>query len=330
MDFEYSGNTTKVTNRVKVHRQATHKTAGLIFCAPTVAQLPGSGFNSWHQFVEWMEYLRFIQVSQVFMPEPLQNAPYPLDEEFMKAVRYYKTKTFLETFPAAYHKFYLPDDSGKFDKFTDEKKFYWILSNNKPEIYTFCYLKYGPKFSHVMVADFDEIPAFNISRYPTVMSALNDTIRFHQKNYNKTLPSFVMRDYELMECNDTLTPKVSVIASVNSSIIGSSGKQLVSLADVLGNDTRILGRGFQARKYSCGKSIYSSNNTLMMWHHQNWLPVSDLDFFNEKQTEDPAEQVIHVKMNRKATDTKQNFLENEMMFLSHARSRLVHSVTQLK
>ena len=113
------------------------------------------------------------------MPEPLHYSPYPLAEDFSEAVRYYKAVGFLETFPAAYHKFDRPDDSGKFNEFLNAKKFYDILSRNKPAIYTFCYLKYGSKFSHVMVADFDEIPAFNISRYPTVMSAINETIWVH-------------------------------------------------------------------------------------------------------------------------------------------------------
>ena len=127
-----------------------------------------------------------------------------------------------------------------------------------------------------------------------------------------------------MKCNDSLTPKTSLLTSANLSRFGLSSNFSVSLSEVLGNDSRILGRVFQARRLSCGKSIYSSNFTVMMWHHQNWLSVSNLDFFNEKDKESPSEQALHIKMTKRVRNTNHRRLRDALMFLSHARSRLVY------
>ena len=160
-----------------------------------------------------MEYLKFVDVSQVIMPEPILKGPYPFPEDLLKVLDYYKKSGFLETFPAAYHKFGQPKNVELFEDLKDESKLYRILANNKPALYTYCYLRYGTKFSHVMVADFDEFPAFNITRYGNVMTAINNTINFHKRKFKQPLPSFVMNSFELMKC--TSQPSLSTFTQLS-------------------------------------------------------------------------------------------------------------------
>ena len=82
-----------------------------------------------------------------------------------------------------------------------QKKFYWISEQVRPAQLTFCYLKYGPKHSHIQIGDLDEVPTFNISKYGNVMAALNAVSDQHKKKTGRGLQTFSMKDVELFKCN---------------------------------------------------------------------------------------------------------------------------------
>ena len=54
------------------------------------------------QFVEWMEYLKLIGVSQVVIPEPIRSQFFPLPKDLEMAIRFYKRQKFLSTFNCPY------------------------------------------------------------------------------------------------------------------------------------------------------------------------------------------------------------------------------------
>ena len=97
-----------ITNKLEVLRQDPYTGPGLTFCAPLLLNLPNSGFENRNQFFEWIEYLRFINVSQVLMPEPIQHHLYKIPQDLLDAIEYYKDIGFLRTFAFAYVLFAQP------------------------------------------------------------------------------------------------------------------------------------------------------------------------------------------------------------------------------
>ena len=94
-----------------------------------------------------------------------------------------------------------------------------------------------------------------------------------------------------------------------------------SIQKVLGNDSRILNRRFQTNQKSCGKSIYHSHYSLMMWHHWNFVTVARVNYFDDKNRFKPNENAFHLMMNLNYLKTRQHVLKRNSIFVGHARGR---------
>ena len=87
-----------------------------------------------------------------------------------------------------------------------EKIFYKSVQLSKELLCNYCMLRYGTRFSYVMVGDFDEFPAFDISKYGDIMAAIEDVVKVHREKYNRDISSFVMRSMELVKCDEANDP----------------------------------------------------------------------------------------------------------------------------
>ena len=57
--------------------------------------------------------------------------------------------------------------------------------------------------SHVLVGDFDEIPAFDIMKYKHVMNAVNEMTSYLRRKHRKPIKSFELESIELLDCSKT-------------------------------------------------------------------------------------------------------------------------------
>ena len=230
--------------------------------------------------------MRLAGVAQVVMPEPVPHPVFGISPKLVKAIKYYRKLNFLKTFSGSYHRFYLPKNVTRLTQVTSKEWFWKILGHNSLWMWNYCYLKYGPQYSHVQIGDSDEMPAFNFTKYGSIMNALRDTEKVNLQKKGKILESFVMSDSNrLIRCKTN----ESVFGENKQEILYkvpkfSNGRPIkLSVLDVLGNDSRILSRHLKQHfGNSNGKSIQRANYSLMVWYHWNWMKLSDVNYFNEE------------------------------------------------
>ena len=69
------------------------------------------------------------------------------------------------------------------------------MERNRQWHWNYCYLRFGTKFSHVQIADLDELVAFNFSKYGNVMSAVEQTEKVFMSQKKRELRAFSIKDY---------------------------------------------------------------------------------------------------------------------------------------
>ena len=69
------------------------------------------------------------------------------------------------------------------------------MLRNKLWHWNYCYLRFGTKFSHVQIANLDELVAFDFSKYGNVMSAIEKTENVFKLKYGDKLPWFRIKDH---------------------------------------------------------------------------------------------------------------------------------------
>ena len=268
-----------------VQKQRPHISEGIIFCAPLIIPEPKSGFSSWHQFVEWVEYLRFIGFKKIFMPNPILNfSRYPFAEDLIRVIDYYRRIDVVETFPAAY---YLFDQSASVRTLgdivdNDGHSFYRLAAKNKQLILSFCTLKYGPMYSHIMVGDFDEVVAFDLQEYGgNVMRAFKKTEKLHRSKYGLKLDSIRLRDFRLVDCIDTSN---ALNPLRHSNVLVTGHKSNVTIQRLLGNNSRFLLRNKQIYvKLAAGKTIYSSKYPLLVYMHSSTFSLHHTNYLDPEK-----------------------------------------------
>ena len=138
------------------------------------------------------------------MVEPILDFPlYPISDDLYRAILHYKKIGFLQSFSIPHgvlekvRKTATVRDTVKDGK---QNSFYRAAHWSKELWYTYCYLKYGPSNSHVMVGDFDEVPSFDLSKHGDILIALKETFKVHREKYKKDFKTFVMKPVELLNC----------------------------------------------------------------------------------------------------------------------------------
>ena len=205
---------------------------------------------------------------------------------------------------------------------------YRIAALNKPAIYTFCYLKYGSKFSHTLVGDLDEIPAFNVTKYGNVMSVLQQVIS-ERRNKKQRVTTLLLKSFELLKCGK---PSIELPKNISFTNMDDGFNESFAIGNIFGNNSRIISRNFQKQQVSknaCGKSIHDSNHWLMVWHHWAWVSVKDVSFFNAHENDmrnklrQPSPFYLEMKIYYQ--DVKPRGGKEAIIYISHTRGRLVEN-----
>ena len=241
-----------------------------------------------------------------------------MTDDLLEAIEFYKNIGFLRTFPFPHYLLYhLHTVPSSRLQATYIQEVYRRSSFDKAAAYTFCYLKYGTKYSHVMIGDLDEVPAFDTSKFADIMQITRDLSNKRRKQ-GKPTETLYMKSYQLLKCVNMTN---EFTKNFQYTMSNNSGK--LAVENILGKSSRILSRNFKVSPNKYGKSIHESGYWLSLWHHWGWTSLADVNYFtpfgNGKKYEKSS---FHLQMRVRHRDTRALYkVSRQDLYTAHARGR---------
>ena len=110
-----------------------------------------------------------------------------------------------------------------------------------------------------------------------------------------------------------------------TAIADTTSEGLIGKAEIeplLGADSRLLSRSMQTSWWDKGKSIYTSNASIFIWHHWNLISVDRVSFFNpENGSSFQNRSAFHYNMIITIERGHPGRLIEDIVFVLHARRR---------